>query len=121
MSTTVEQVTMPSTDRLCEDCNEGVAIHYITDSDDKMWHLCEKCNDAVWDGVEEEDLRLLEEEEEEELGMCVCCQEKEAKIVFMHLTNGNFELCISCFEFADHERSYGQDFGVSSSEDDGEY
>ena len=115
------EMTATTSPCLCEECNVGTAVHQFTDTEDKTWHLCEKCNDMAWDAVEEEDLRLLEEEKEEDLGICVCCQEKEAKITFMHLTNGNFDLCIRCFEFADHERDYGTNFGCSSSGDEGEY
>ena len=109
---------------LCDECEMEIAEHDFVGASDIVWRLCAECNKEAKELVEDMQKWEQEQDEEEEaenLGMCVSCEEKPAKIVFMHLTNGNFELCIRCFEWADHERDYGEDFGVSSSEDDGDY
>jgi hypothetical protein len=113
----------------CEDCETGIASHTFVGTYDQVWRLCDTCNDAAEAVVE--DMRVLKEEEdrrreedveeEEELGICVSCEKQQARIIFTHMTNGNFELCGHCFEWADHEADYGVEFGCSSSEDGGEY
>ena len=102
---------------LCEDCDMEIAIHVFVNPEQKEFHLCEKCNEEAWEAHDEQ-RRAEEEEEEEDLGVCVSCEKEPAKIVFMHLTNGNFELCIHCFQWADHERDYGQDFGKPKEDDE---
>ncbi len=105
----------------CEDCGKEFAIHEFVGSDDKVFKLCETCRDEAQQAcddmreIEEEEDRRKEEEEEDEyyrddLGQCESCQKEKAVIVFMHLYNGNFELCKDCFDWADHERDYGKDF-----------
>ena len=118
---------------LCEKCNEEAweAFEEQQRAEEEEDRKREKEDAAYAQAMEEvmfiregvwgEGARAEVEEEEEGLGICVSCREKDAKITFMHLTNGNFELCIRCFEWADHERDYGTDFGCSSSEDDGDY
>jgi len=86
---------------LCEDCGLETALHEFVCSEGQVWNLCNECNQQA---LEEE------EEEQEDLGTCVSCQKEHATIVFMHLKNGNFELCEKCFEWADHEDDYGKEF-----------
>jgi protein-arginine kinase activator protein McsA len=98
----------------CEDCGEKPSLHDFVGSDDKEWRLCTECRDEAQQACDEEERRRYEEEEDEyyrdDLGQCESCQKEKAVIVFMHLYNGNFELCKSCFDWADHERDYGKDF-----------
>lgn len=82
----------------CERCHckrASVLVYTSPATSDDALHLCEDCSD---------------EEEEEDLGVCRCCRSQEATISFMHITNGNFELCDGCFQAADHEPEYGRDF-----------
>lgn len=115
-----EKVRMYGNRRVCEECEAGVAEHEFVGAEDKVYHLCGFCyKDAVEtaeEGQRWEEQRQKAEEQEEHLGNCESCRTEQATIVFMHLTNGNFELCQRCFEFADHERDYGKDFGKGSSE-----
>lgn len=100
---------------LCEECDLEFARHEFVGSGDNVWKLCEACNHGALEAVkemreiEEEDARARTEEEED-LGTCVSCKNAEAVITFMHLKNGNFELCRKCFEWADHEDDYGAEF-----------
>lgn len=100
---------------LCEECEIDIAAHDFEGAENKVYHLCGVCyKDAVVtaeEGMRWEEQRQKAEEQEEHLGHCESCQTEQATIVFMHLSNGNFELCQRCFEFADHERDYGKDFG----------
>ena len=90
---------------LCEDCDVNFALHEFVGSENKTWNLCDKCNHEAWEAYEE--MREIEREEED-LGTCVSCKTEKAVISFMHMKNGNFELCNGCFEWADHEDDYGQ-------------
>jgi protein-arginine kinase activator protein McsA len=94
-----------------------IAIHVFVNLEHKEFHLCETCNEEAWEAHDEQ-RRAEEEGQEENLGICVSCEKEPAKITFMHLTNGNFELCIHCFQWADHERDYGQDFGKSTDDEE---
>ena len=103
----------------CEDCNLEYAIHEFVGTDDKVFKLCDKCNDEAWEladeqreAEEEEDRKRYEEEGDyrDDLGCCVSCRKEKAVLVFMHMYNGNFELCEKCFEWADHEDDYGKEF-----------
>lgn len=100
---------------LCEDCELEFATHVFVGSEDKEWKLCKECNREAIEYCE-----LMEGvgEEEEELGTCVCCQKEPAEVVFMHIKNGNFELCETCFEWADHEDDYGKEFGKPKKEEE---
>lgn len=100
---------------LCDDCEMEIAEHDLIGSCGILWRLCEECHKEALEAIEE---GQKAEEEEVNLGICVSCQKEQATITFMHLTNGNFELCDSCFRWADHERDYGKDFGESSSEEE---
>lgn len=102
---------------LCDDCEMEIAEHDFVGRDGKKWRLCHQCQEEAREICEEVE---KEEEQEEELGICVSCQKEKATISFMHITNGNFELCNRCFEWADHERDYGNDFGENSSTEEGE-
>jgi hypothetical protein len=93
---------------LCEDCEKDFAIHEFVGSEDKVWKLCDACNDEAHEYCEMMEGVGEEEEEEEDLGCCVSCKTAKATIVFMHMKNGNFELCDACFEWADHEDDYGK-------------
>lgn len=104
---------------LCQDCDKEFATCEFVGSDDKVFKLCAQCEEEAHEVVreqreaeEEEDRRKQEEEDEyrDDLEQCESCQTEKAVIVFMHLTNGNFELCQKCFGWADHEDDYGQDF-----------
>jgi hypothetical protein len=101
---------------LCEDCDMNFANHEFVGSGEIVWKLCDECNheakEAVKDmrEIEAEEDRRREKEEEEDLGPCVSCKKEQAVISFMHLKNGNFELCQHCFEWADHEDEYGKEF-----------
>jgi protein-arginine kinase activator protein McsA len=128
MSLTLSTITMTTTTtryRMCDDCDHSVATHQFVGIDETVYELCESCNEAAWraqeDRVAYEEEEHAAEEEEEELGICVSCEKQPARVVFNHMTNGNFELCGHCFEWADHEADYGVEFGCSSSEDGGEY
>ena len=105
----------------CEDCDKEFATCEFVGSEDKVYKLCKECEEEAHEVVREqreweaEEERKKQEEEEDEyyrddLGQCESCQKEKAVIVFMHLYNGNFELCKSCFDWADHERDYGKDF-----------
>lgn len=87
---------------LCERCHEKpsrVYIYRLTKTgEEEELHLCEHCED--WD----------EREQEEDLGVCQSCRHQDAEVSFLHLTNGNFELCERCFQAATHEPDYGKDF-----------
>jgi protein-arginine kinase activator protein McsA len=100
---------------LCEDCELELALHEFVGSEDKVWKLCGECNQEAYEYCEMME-GVGEEEEEEELGCCVSCKKENATIVFMHLKNGNFELCDKCFEWADHEDDYGKEFQTPEEE-----
>ncbi len=88
---------------LCEECDTNIAEHNYVGSCDRVYRLCDPCMEYVRN---DEDII----EEEENLGTCVSCKKEQAVISFMHLTNGNFELCKHCFQWADHEDDYGKNF-----------
>lgn len=105
---------------ICEECHKEFATHEFVGTDDKVFKLCDECNEEAWmlwneqrEAEEEEDRKRYEEEGDyrDDLGQCESCQKEKAVIVFMHMYNGNFELCQTCFECADHEDDYGKDFG----------
>jgi protein-arginine kinase activator protein McsA len=102
---------------VCEDCEKEFATIEFVGSDDKVWKLCKECEEEAFELREEGERERHEEEEyRDDLGQCESCQTEKAVIVFMHMYNGNFELCQKCFEWADHERDYGKDFGKPEEE-----
>jgi hypothetical protein len=62
--------------------------------------------EGVWGGGE----RAEHDEYRYYLDGCERCLKEKPVNVFMHLKNGNFELCESCFQWADHEDDYGKEF-----------
>jgi hypothetical protein len=106
---------------LCEDCELELAERIFVRVDRKTFKLCKKCHlEACVACMEQREAEAAEEEEEREcqeyeerqddLGQCVSCRKEKATIVFMHLKNGNFELCERCFRWADHDDDYGIEF-----------
>jgi hypothetical protein len=82
----------------CATCSEGDATHRYRQEDGTYLEVCEGCF-------------LLDPETEEEESSCDDCKTNPATQTFIHLDGRQFDLCVDCHRWADHEEDYGVDFG----------
>lgn len=88
----------------CDSCGAMNDLTEFEGSNKKVYYACNLCWFNIQDSREE-----LETEDHE----CLCedCGMRAATETFNHLDGRSFQLCSDCFGEADHEDSYGADFG----------